>query len=71
MTAARRSKGLSIRRERRNRIGVPPFAPRWSSRRGFEAAALMLVLVMLAAFSAFSFMGIDAPLFQPPAELAG
>jgi hypothetical protein len=31
----------------------------------------MLVLVMLAAFSAFSFMGIDAPLFQPPAELAG
>lgn len=44
---------------------APPVA------RGFEAAALMLVLIMLAAFSAFSFVGVDAPLFQPPSKLAG
>ena len=36
--------------------------------RGFEAAALVLLLIMMAAFSAFSFIGIDAPLFQPPSE---
>jgi hypothetical protein len=34
--------------------------------RGAEAAALILVLIMLAAFSALSFIEIDAPLFQPP-----
>lgn len=34
--------------------------------RGLESAALMLVLIMLAAFSALSFIGIDAPIFQPP-----
>lgn len=36
--------------------------------RGSEAAALVLVLIMLAAFSALSFIEIDVPLFQPPSE---
>jgi hypothetical protein len=33
-----------------------------------EAAALVLVILMLAAFSALSFVEIDAPLFHPPSE---
>lgn len=36
--------------------------------RGFESLALMLVLILLAAFSSLSFVGIDAPLFQPPSD---
>lgn len=36
--------------------------------RGSEAAAVVLILIMLAAFSALSFIEIDVPLFQPPAE---
>lgn len=36
--------------------------------RGSESAALVLVLIMLAAFSALSFIEIDVPLFQPPSE---
>jgi|CXWL01.1.fsa_nt_gi hypothetical protein len=36
--------------------------------RAFEAAALVLVLIMLAAFSALSFIKIDIPLFQTPTE---
>jgi hypothetical protein len=33
-----------------------------------EAAAVVLVVIMLAGFSALSFIKIDAPLFQPPPE---
>jgi hypothetical protein len=36
--------------------------------RGSEATALVLVLIMLAAFSALSFIEIDFPLFQPPSD---
>lgn len=38
--------------------------------RGFEAAALILIVIMLAAFSALSFIGLEYPLFQPPLPTA-